>query len=266
MMTEKELLETEQKEHDNALETVAAILGLLSQYSNDITNEFHAWYRKYSKNGVVTYADSHRYLTQKELRTFNRKYGTSFKRLRRDNALFMLYSFHTKSFLSKYVTKMHDLGATVVGYEAGLLNFELNPEEVLATKWGYDFTTYDERIKDKHNKLLYDLTTATKRGIARNEPPESISKDLVDVAQSQKRNISALVLTEATAFASLAKRLVYKTISPNRHFKNVEVMDERTCPICAAINGKIFPMKAFEVGVTAPPYHPRCRGTTKIVD
>ena len=265
-MTEKELLATEQKEHDKSLETVAAILTLLSRYSNNVTNEFHAWYRKYAKNGVVTYADSHRYLRPKELRTFNRKYGTSFKRLRRDNALFLLYSFHTKSFLSDYVAKMHDLGVTIVGYEAGLFKFDLNSEEVLATKWGQDSTTYDERIKVKHNKLLYDLTTATKRGIARSEQPESISMDLVDVVQSLKRNISSLVLTEATAFASLSKRLVYKTIYPNRRFKNVEVMDERTCPICAAMNGKIFPMKAFEVGVTAPPYHPRCRGTTKIVD
>lgn len=265
-MTEKELLATEQKEHDKSLEAVAAILGLLSKYSNNVTNDFHAWYRKYAKNGVVTYADSHRYLTQKELRTFNRKYGTSFKRLRRDNALFMLYSFHTKSFLSDYVAKMHDLGVTIVGYEAGLLNFDLNSEEVLATKWGQDSTTYDERIKGKHNKLLYDLTTATKRGIARSEQPESISMDLVNVVQSLKRNISSLVLTEATAFASLAKRHVYKTIYPNRRFKNVEVMDERTCPICTTMNGKVFPMKAFEVGVTAPPYHPRCRGTTKIVD
>ena len=265
-MTEKELLATEQKEHDKSLEAVAAILGLLSKYSNNVTNDFHAWYRKYAKNGVVTYADSHRYLTQKELRTFNRKYGTSFKRLRRDNALFMLYSFHTKSFLSDYVAKMHDLGVTIVGYEAGLLNFDLNSEEVLATKWGQDSTTYDERINGKHNKLLYDLTTATKRGIARSEQPESISMDLVDVVQSLKRNISSLVLTEATAFASLAKRHVYKTTFPNRRFKNVEVMDERTCPICTTMNGKVFPMKAFEVGVTAPPYHPRCRGTTKIVD
>ena len=265
-MTEKELLATEQKEHDKSLEAVAAILGLLSKYSNNVTNDFHAWYRKYAKNGVLTYADSHRYLRPKELRTFNRKYGTSFKRLRRDNALFLLYSFHTKSFLSDYVAKMHDLGVTIVGYEAGLLKFDLNSEEVLSTKWGQDSTTYDERIKGKHNKLLYDLTTATKRGIARSEQPESISMDLVDVVQSLKRNISSLVLTEATAFASLAKRHVYKTIYPNRRFKNVEVMDERTCPICTTINGKVFPMKAFEVGVTAPPYHPRCRGTTKIVD
>lgn len=265
-MTEKELLETEQKEHDESLETVTAILTLLSQYSNNVTNDFHAWYRKYAKNGVVTYADSHRYLSPKELRTFNRKYGTAFKRLRRDNALFILYSFHTKSFLSDYVAKLHDLGVTIVGYEAGLLKFDLNSEEVLATKWGQDSTTYDERIKDKHNKLLYDLTTATKRGIARNDQPESISIDLVDVVHSLKRNISALVLTEATAFASLAKRIAYKAVYPNKHFKNVEVMDERTCPICTTMNGKIFPMKAFEVGVTAPPYHPRCRGTTKIVD
>lgn len=265
-MTEKELLATEQKEHDKALETVAAILTLMNQYSNNVTNDFHVWYRKYAKNGKMTYADSHRYLSTKELRAFNREHGTKLKRLRRDNALFLTYSFHTNTFLSDYIAKMHDLGVTIVGYEAGLLKFDLDSEDVLATKWGQDSTTYDKRIEGKKNKLLYELTTATKRGIARSDQAEVIAMALVEVAHSLKRNVSTLALTEATAFASLAKMQAYKALYPNKHFRNVEVMDERTCPTCVEMNGRVFPMKAYEVGVTAPPYHPRCRGTAKIVD
>ena len=42
----------------------------------------------------------------------------------------------------------------------------------------------------------------------------------------------------------------------------VESLDELTCPLCGDMDGKIFPMSKWEMGVTAPIFHPRCRGTT----
>lgn len=265
-MTDKELLEMEQKEHDHALETVSAVYLLLETFNDNISHEFNTWYRKYSKNGMVKYSDSRKYLSNKELRTFNRKYGTGFKRLRRDKALFFTYSYHTNSFLSSYVNKLHDLGVTIVGYEAGQFQVDLDTEDVLATKWGQDDTTYVERVNKRHSQILYDLQKETTRGLVTGAQPETIITALVAVGDSLKRGISTLVLTEATAFAANAKMRVYETLFPNKRYQNVEVMDERTCEVCAAINGKVFPMKSYEVGVTAPPYHPRCRGTTKIVD
>lgn len=265
-MTEKELLELEEREHDDALETVSAILVLLDLLDKNIQREFKDWYSKYSKDGVLKYSDTRRYLTPKELNDFNREHGTKLKRLRRDKALFLAYSFHTNSFLNDYIEKLHDLGATIIGYEAGQFKFDLDSEEVLATPWGADDKTYEERVNDKRSKYLYELTTATTRGIVREAKPEVISTALVAVVDSFRQNIKTLVLTEATAFAARAKYRIYKVLFPNKHYKNVEVMDERTCPTCQEMNGRIFEMRAYEVGVTAPPYHPRCRGTTKIVD
>lgn len=42
----------------------------------------------------------------------------------------------------------------------------------------------------------------------------------------------------------------------------VETLDSHTCDICQGLDGKVLPMSAYEPGVTAPPFHPWCRGCT----
>ena len=39
-----------------------------------------------------------------------------------------------------------------------------------------------------------------------------------------------------------------------------EVLDARTCKFCAAMNGLKFTWDKYEVGITAPSFHPCCRG------
>lgn len=47
--------------------------------------------------------------------------------------------------------------------------------------------------------------------------------------------------------------------------KNVEILetlDSITCAFCASMDRKVVPMSEFQPGVTVPPFHPHCRGTT----
>jgi len=39
-------------------------------------------------------------------------------------------------------------------------------------------------------------------------------------------------------------------------------LDERTCDVCGPMDGQIFDLKEFEMGLNAPPLHPNCRCTT----
>lgn len=39
-------------------------------------------------------------------------------------------------------------------------------------------------------------------------------------------------------------------------------LDGDTSPICQELDGQHFPMKSYQVGVTAPPFHPNCRSCT----
>ena len=45
-------------------------------------------------------------------------------------------------------------------------------------------------------------------------------------------------------------------------FEVVETLDSHTCETCGGMDGKHFPMTEFQIGVTAPPFHPNCRGCT----
>ena len=38
--------------------------------------------------------------------------------------------------------------------------------------------------------------------------------------------------------------------------------DHDTCELCGALDGKVFKMSEYQVGVTAPPFHPWCRCCT----
>ena len=45
-------------------------------------------------------------------------------------------------------------------------------------------------------------------------------------------------------------------------FRIVATLDHRTSDICQGLDGKVIPIDDYETGVTAPPFHPRCRTTT----
>ena len=45
-------------------------------------------------------------------------------------------------------------------------------------------------------------------------------------------------------------------------YRVLETLDGKTCDMCADMDSKIFNRDDFEIGITAPPFHPRCRGTT----
>ena len=45
-------------------------------------------------------------------------------------------------------------------------------------------------------------------------------------------------------------------------YEILATLDSHTSDICQEMDGKVFEMKDYEVGTTAPPFHPNCRSTT----
>ncbi|MCJ0430479.1 minor capsid protein, partial [Clostridioides difficile] len=45
-------------------------------------------------------------------------------------------------------------------------------------------------------------------------------------------------------------------------YEIIATLDLRTSNICRELDGKVFDMKDYQVGITAPPFHCRCRTTT----
>lgn len=67
--------------------------------------------------------------------------------------------------------------------------------------------------------------------------------------------------TTVTAVANQAHMESYKRHGVKR-FEYVATFDERTCPVCGALDGRTFPLSSKEVGTNYPPIHPNCRCTT----
>lgn len=68
-------------------------------------------------------------------------------------------------------------------------------------------------------------------------------------------------MTESAYFSSQSQKDAFNALDVEK-FEIVATLDSSTSEICRELDGKVFDMKNFEPGVTAPPFHPWCRTTT----
>ena len=68
-------------------------------------------------------------------------------------------------------------------------------------------------------------------------------------------------MTEMAAVSSTAQKDCFDELDVEE-FEIVATLDDRTSEICREMDGKHFPMSQYEIGVTAPPFHVRCRTVT----
>jgi phage protein len=141
---------------------------------------------------------------------------------------------------------------------------KLNPEllESLVYKpWTKDNTNWSKRIWGNDSKLVNTLHTNLTQNIITGKP----LKDIIDTIEERfnvERNIATrLIMTESAAYHSKAKERCMKDLGCEK-YEVIATLDDRTSHICRSMDGKIFDMKDYEVGVTASPFHSNCRSVT----
>ncbi|ATV71817.1 hypothetical protein CTN00_01790 [Fusobacterium pseudoperiodonticum] len=141
---------------------------------------------------------------------------------------------------------------------------KLNPEllESLVYKpWTKDNTNWSKRIWGNDGKLVNTLHTNLTQNIITGKP----LKDIIDTIEERfniERNIATrLIMTESAAYHSRAKERCMKDLGCEK-YEVIATLDDRTSPICRSMDSKIFDMKDYQVGVTAPPFHSNCRTVT----
>lgn len=67
--------------------------------------------------------------------------------------------------------------------------------------------------------------------------------------------------TEKAYFASLADIESYRRLGVEQ-FEFLATLDSRTSEICQEMDGRVFKVSQYEIGVNVPPLHPNCRSTT----
>lgn len=134
-------------------------------------------------------------------------------------------------------------------------------ERLVYKPWTKDNTNWSKRIWGNDGKLVNTLHTNLTQNIITGKP----LKDIIDIVKERfnvERNIATrLIMTESAAYHSRAKERCMKDLGCEK-YEVIATLDDRTSPICRTMDSKVFDMKDYQVGVTAPPFHSNCRTVT----
>lgn len=134
-------------------------------------------------------------------------------------------------------------------------------EQILEKPWAQDGANFSDRIWNNKGKLINTLRTELAQHVIRGTDPYNAVQAISKKMDVNKNRASTLVYTETAAIAAAAQRECFKELDVEK-FEIVATLDSLTSEICREMDGKHFPMKEYEVGITAPPFHPNCRSVT----
>ena len=151
-----------------------------------------------------------------------------------------------------------------VGWEIGQID-ERKLQKVISKPWAADGKTFSDRVWQSKttmvNELHQQMTRTIIQGKAPDEAIKSMTKYLQNKTKNAKYNAGRLVMTEQAFISSAAQEDAFNDLGVEE-FEIVATLDSHTSDICREMDGKHFPMKDFQPGVTAPPFHVWCRSTT----
>ena len=295
-------LRFEQLEQAQNGQGAAAFAEIEKQYKEaqkQIEGQIARWYQRFADNNGITLAQARQYLKGAALKEFQWdvqdyiKYG-------QDNALMGGWMKELENASAKYhISKLEALKiqtqqslevmfskqmGTVTGamgdiFESGYYHtaYELQKgfnigwdiagldqsqiEKVLSKPWAVDGKNFSERIWTNKEKLISELHGELTQNIMLGADPQKAIDSLAKKMNTSKQNAGRLIMTEEAYFSSAAQRDCFNELDVEQ-YEIVATLDSHTSDICRSLDGQHFPMKDFEPGVTAPPFHVYCRSTT----
>ena len=134
-------------------------------------------------------------------------------------------------------------------------------EKVLSRPWTADNQTFRDRCWTNKQSLVNTVNTQLTQIIIRGEAPDRTIAAIAKQFDVSKAKAGRLVMTESAYFSSAAQKDCFASLGVER-YKIVASFDHDTCALCGDLDGKVFKMSEYEVGLTAPPFHPWCRCCT----
>lgn len=247
MYTEEQFERLEQEERVITDEAILFMLLLLAETKSSLEKELRDFYSKYGSDGVVTYAEARKWI------------GASHHR-RRLTALLTYVQTNFEDLQTKLTPEFREMLTTVIGKEVKF--FDTDSENIadkpLTESWGTDEKTWDERLGDDVALWCAYILMDIKQNLLKGKSIDDLILKIGKRFSSMESVLTRLGLSESTAVGSIARRMIFKELGISR-YQFYTKADERTCEICGSMHGLIFPISAYEIGVTASPLHPRCR-------
>ena len=280
----------------------AAVAEIERQYKEaqkQIEGQIARWYQRFADNNGISLAEARQYLKGAALKEFKWdvqdyiKYG-------QDNALMGGWMKELENASAKYhISKLEALKiqtqqslevmfskqlGTVTGamgdlFESGYYHtaYELQKgfnigwdiagldqsqiEKVLSKPWAVDGKNFSERIWGNKQKLISEVHGELTQNIMLGADPQKAIDSLAKKMKTSRYNAGRLIMTEEAYFSSAAQKDCFEELGVEQ-FEIVATLDSHTSDICRSLDGKHFPMKDYQPGVTAPPFHVFCRSTT----
>lgn len=154
-----------------------------------------------------------------------------------------------------YVNYDLDLEA---GFSNGLNKIQL--DTLFKQRW-MDGSFSSRVWKDKGN-LVKNLEHTLTQGIAMGHNPRKIAEALERNTKTSYNACERLARTETLHFFNEATYQAYKEHGVSEYVF-LASLDERTCEICGALDGKVFKLSERVEGVNYPVMHPNCRCSTR---
>lgn len=289
----------EEAQYDTSAQTVHEIEQQFIRSQQVLDEKINAWYQRFAANNEISMIEARRLLNTDELEEFHWnveeyiEYGRKnaidprwTQQLENASArvhvsrleslkiqtqqemekLFGNYSDAVDKHISDVYTSSYYHSAFEVqkGIGVGWDMQKLNEEKVsdiIHKPWAADGRNFSDRIWTSKTTLINNLHDSLTRMCITGESPDRAIRELaknMGVSRSQAANI---IQTESAAFSAKAQENCYAELDIEE-FEVVETLDSHTCSMCGDMDGKHFPMKDYQIGVTVPPFHPRCRGCT----
>lgn len=268
--------------------------------SMDVQKEIDAWYRRFAKNNCVSFVDAKKLLTTNELKEFKwtvQDYISYGER----NAVNQYWMEALENASAKYhITRLEALQIQLQqkvevlfgnqlddvdklikntyaegyyhtafelqkGFNTGFTLQAFNENEldkIVSKPWTTDGTNFSKRIWGEYRpELVNTIHTQLTQTLIRGIPPDKAIKTIADKFNTTRKRAGNLVMTESAYFSSLSRNDCYTDLHIG-DFEIVVTLDFKTSDICRPLDGLHFSLKEYEIGVTAPPFHNRCRTTT----
>ena len=147
-----------------------------------------------------------------------------------------------------------------LGWDITALN-KRKLETLLLKPWTADMKTFRDRCWEGKAGLVSGVQTTLTQGLLRGDSSQKITDAVKRRFNVSRYQAGRLVHTETTYFNAASARESYKELGVDK-VEIIETLDSHTCDICGPLDGTVMPLSQYEPGVTVPPFHPNCRGTT----
>lgn len=289
----------EQAQNQKGIDCYADIEMQYRQAQKQIESQIAVWYQRFADNNGVTMQEARRLLTNRELEELKWdvseyiKYGEEnaingawMRQLENASARYHISRLEAlklqtqQSIEAMFGNQLDGIDLTMreiyksgyyrtafeiqkgvgIGWEFATLD-DKTISKVINKPWAVDGKNFSERVWSNRQKLVNELNTELTRNIILGQDPKKAIDAIARKMNASKNVTGRLVMTEEAFFSSAAQKDCFNELGVEL-FEIVATLDSQTSEICQEMDGKIFPLSQWEVGVTAPPFHVWCRTTT----